>query len=264
MPLLKYLPHEICKPKQPKSLPHEICKPTPAIRIYPAAPHEFFIPKPTEKPATPPKSLTTIRARLWSQNPKKKKKKKIQIHNFTPTRSKIETKESWKPTIKAADPTNKMTPSHNPPPKRHQLCSHHVASRVPRSDSPALISTFECRWQSSPTSPTISSPSTPKLFRVCSVVSFSFTLFLFSQFRCLVLNLAYKTLVLYCSLSLLYYYIKKKHSSQVKQKLQEGPSALHVKTNSNKPNFHFHYTTHEAQFPHWLVAWPTVQWGPDC
>nr|POE73304.1 hypothetical protein CFP56_78635 [Quercus suber] len=50
----KYLPHEILnKPK-----------PAPAIRVYPAAPHEFFIPKPTEKPVTPPKPVTTIRARL--------------------------------------------------------------------------------------------------------------------------------------------------------------------------------------------------------
>nr|POF10120.1 hypothetical protein CFP56_75081 [Quercus suber] len=50
----KYLPHEILnKPK-----------PAPAIRVYPAAPHEFFIPRPTEKPVTPPKPVTTIRARL--------------------------------------------------------------------------------------------------------------------------------------------------------------------------------------------------------
>nr|POE55455.1 hypothetical protein CFP56_45802 [Quercus suber] len=50
----KYLPHEILnKPK-----------PAPAIRIYPAASHEFFIPKSTEKPMTPPKLVTTIRARL--------------------------------------------------------------------------------------------------------------------------------------------------------------------------------------------------------
>ena len=60
----KYFLHEIFKKP----------KPTPAIRVYPAAPHEFFIPKPTEKP------VTTIRARLWSQNPhpqtQKKQKKK--------------------------------------------------------------------------------------------------------------------------------------------------------------------------------------------
>ena len=76
MPLLKYLPHEICKPKQPKSLPHEICKPTPAIRVYPTAPHEFFIPKPTVKPTTPPKPVTLIRARLWGLPPDRIKKKK--------------------------------------------------------------------------------------------------------------------------------------------------------------------------------------------
>ena len=33
------------------------------------APHEFFIPKPTKKLATPPKPMTNIRARFWSQNP---------------------------------------------------------------------------------------------------------------------------------------------------------------------------------------------------
>ena len=81
MPLLKYLPHEICKPMQPNFLPHKICKsepkPTPAICIYPAAPHEFFIPKPTKKPPTPPKPVTPIRARLWGLLPDQKKKKKI-------------------------------------------------------------------------------------------------------------------------------------------------------------------------------------------
>ena len=67
----KYLPYEIFQKPRP----------APAIRVYPAAPHEFFIPKPAEKPVTPPKPVTAIRARLWSQNPhpqtqKKKKKKK--------------------------------------------------------------------------------------------------------------------------------------------------------------------------------------------
>ena len=50
-----------------KFLPHEILnkpKPAPAIRIYPQAPHEFFSPKPIEKPMTPPKPMTTICARL--------------------------------------------------------------------------------------------------------------------------------------------------------------------------------------------------------
>ena len=62
-----------------KFLPYEILnkpKPTLEIRIYPTAPHEFFIPKPTEKPVTPPKPMTTIRAHLWSQNPHHKPKKK--------------------------------------------------------------------------------------------------------------------------------------------------------------------------------------------
>ena len=162
MPLLKYLPHEICKPMQPNFLPHEICKPEPkptlTIRIYPAAPHEFFIPKPTEKPTTPLKPLTTIRACLWAQNP--------QTNFFyffiflfffsdsqlQSTRSETETEESWKPTIKAADPTNRMMPSHNLPLTCRHLLSHHAASRVPRFDLADLISTFECRWQSSPTS----------------------------------------------------------------------------------------------------------------
>ena len=65
-----------------KFLPHEILnkpKPAPSIRIHPATPHEFFILKPTKRPLTPPKPVTTIRAYLWSQNPhpqtpKKKKK----------------------------------------------------------------------------------------------------------------------------------------------------------------------------------------------
>ena len=180
MPLLKYLPHEICKPKQPKSLPHEICKPTPAIRVYPAAPHEFFIPKPTVNPTTPPKPVTLIRARLWrlppdrKQKKKKKKKKNFPDLQFYSTRSEAETKESWKPTIKAADLINRMPPLHNPPPTHRHLRSHHAASRVPRSDSPAPISTFECRWQPSPTSPAISSPSTPKTLRalLCRFTSF--------------------------------------------------------------------------------------------
>ena len=154
MPLLKYLPHEICKPKQPKSLPHEICKPTPAIRVYPAAPHEFFIPKPTVKPTTPPKPVTLIRARLWGLPPdQKKKKKKNSDSQLQSARSETETEESWKPTIKAADSTNRMMPSHNPPLTCCHLRSHHVASRVSRSELAAPISTFECRWQSSPTSP---------------------------------------------------------------------------------------------------------------
>ena len=62
----KYLPHEIFQKPRP----------APAIRVYPAAPHEFFIPKPAEKPVTPPKPVTAIRARLWSQNPQTQKKKK--------------------------------------------------------------------------------------------------------------------------------------------------------------------------------------------
>ena len=42
----------------------------PLQSIYtPQAPHEFFIPKPIKKPATPPKPMTNIRARFWSQNP---------------------------------------------------------------------------------------------------------------------------------------------------------------------------------------------------
>ena len=155
MPLLKYLPHEICKPMQPNFLPHEICKPEPkptlTIRIYPAAPHEFFIPNPTEKPTTPPKPLTTICARLWSQNPQTKFFfSDLQLQS---TRSKTKTEESWKPTIKAADPTNRMMPSHNPPLTCCHLRSHHVASRVSRSELAAPISTFECHWQSSSTSP---------------------------------------------------------------------------------------------------------------
>ena len=153
MPLFKYLPHEICKPEP---------KPTPAIRVYPAAPHEFFIQKPTVKPTTPPKPVTLIRAWLWGLPPDRKKKKNLdsQLHS---TRLETETEESWKPTIKAADLINRMTPSHNPPPTRRYLHSHRAASRTPRSDSPAPISTIECRWQSSPTSPAISSPTTPKM-----------------------------------------------------------------------------------------------------
>ena len=60
-----------------KFLPHEILnkpKPASAIRIYPLWPHEFFIPKPIEKPATPSKPVTTIRARLLSQNQQTTKK----------------------------------------------------------------------------------------------------------------------------------------------------------------------------------------------
>ena len=62
-----------------KFLPHEILnrpKPAPVIRIYPQGPHELFTPKPTEKPTTPPKLVTTICAHLWSQNPQATKKKK--------------------------------------------------------------------------------------------------------------------------------------------------------------------------------------------
>ena len=55
----KYLPHEILNKPKPAS----------AICVYPVAPHEFFIPKPTKKPVMPPKLVTTIHARLWSQNP---------------------------------------------------------------------------------------------------------------------------------------------------------------------------------------------------
>ena len=96
MPLLKYLPHEICKPKQPKSLPHEICKPTPAIRVYPAAPHEFFIPKPTVKPTTPPKPVTLIRARLWGLPPDRKQKKKKKFSRFTILLHQIRSKDKRK------------------------------------------------------------------------------------------------------------------------------------------------------------------------
>ena len=186
MPLLKYLPHEICKPTQPNFLPHEIYKPepkpTPAIRIYPAASHEFFIPKPTEKPTTPPKPVTPIRARLWGLPPDRKKKKKILDSQLHTTRLETETEESWKPTIKATDLINRMTPSHNPPPTRRYLHSHRAASRTPRSDSPAPISTFECRWQSSPTSPAISSPSTPKMLRALLRCFFSLVSLCFSSF----------------------------------------------------------------------------------
>ena len=55
-----------------KFLPHEILnkpKPAPVVRIYPLWPHEFFIPKPTEKPVAPSKPVTSIHACLWSQNP---------------------------------------------------------------------------------------------------------------------------------------------------------------------------------------------------
>nr|POE59782.1 hypothetical protein CFP56_74055 [Quercus suber] len=69
--LLESKNHQKSKPAKMtlpfKFLPHENLnkpKPAPAIRIYPAAPHEFFIPKPTEKPVTPPKPVTTIRACL--------------------------------------------------------------------------------------------------------------------------------------------------------------------------------------------------------
>ena len=95
MPLLKYLPHEICKPKQPKSLPHEICKPTPAIRVYPTAPHEFFIPKPKVKPTTPPKPVTLIRARLWGLPPDQKKKKKKKFR-FTTSLHQIRSRDKRK------------------------------------------------------------------------------------------------------------------------------------------------------------------------
>ena len=57
----------------------------PRQSVYTPQPHmSFFIPKPTEKPVTPPKPVTAIHACLWSQNPhpqtqkKKKKKKKTQ------------------------------------------------------------------------------------------------------------------------------------------------------------------------------------------
>ena len=72
-----------------KFLPHEILnkpKPDSAIHIYPLWPHEFFIPKPIEKPATPSKPVTTIRARLLSQNQQttkkgeKKKRRPMQAH----------------------------------------------------------------------------------------------------------------------------------------------------------------------------------------
>ena len=62
-----------------KFLPHDILnkpKLTLVIRIFPQAPHEFFTPKPIEKLVVPPKPVTTIIARLWSQNPQPTKKKK--------------------------------------------------------------------------------------------------------------------------------------------------------------------------------------------
>ncbi|KAK7825414.1 reticuline oxidase [Quercus suber] len=49
--------------KEPKG--HIILDPyAPAIHVYPAAPHEFFTPKPIEKPAMPPKPVTNIHAHL--------------------------------------------------------------------------------------------------------------------------------------------------------------------------------------------------------
>ena len=126
MPLLKYLPHEICKPKQPKSLPHEICKPTPAIRVYPAAPHEFFIPKPTVKPTTPPKPVTLIRAQLWGLPPdrKKKKKKKFQIfHNFTPPDQKQRQKRVESPPSKPPIPSTEW--------RYHTTCRRHAITFAP-------------------------------------------------------------------------------------------------------------------------------------
>ena len=105
MPLLKYLPHEICKPTQPNFLPHEICKPepkpTPAIRVYPASAHEFFIPKPTEKPTTPLKPVTRIRAWLWGLPPDQKKKKNFRfitsLHQIRDRQKRVESPPSKPP-----------------------------------------------------------------------------------------------------------------------------------------------------------------------
>ena len=59
MKLFKFLPHEILNKPEPE----------PVQTIYPFYPHEFFIPKkvsqqPTEKPTTPSKPVTPIRAQL--------------------------------------------------------------------------------------------------------------------------------------------------------------------------------------------------------
>ena len=96
-----------------KFLPHEILnrpKPAPVIRIYPQGPHELFTPKPTEKPTTPPKLVTTICAHLWSQNPQatKKKKNTTQAHQ-TPG---IETHKS---TLNCCRPISHLLQTHQPP-----------------------------------------------------------------------------------------------------------------------------------------------------
>ena len=119
---------------------------------------------------------TTTRSETENINSTRKKKKisdpQLQI-------ARLRTRE-LKAHHQAPIPTNRMTPSHNPPPICRHLRSHHAASRVLRYDSPAPISTFECHWQSLSTSPAISSPSTPKMFRalLCRFFSFSFPLFL--------------------------------------------------------------------------------------
>ena len=186
MPLLKYLPHEICKPKQPKSLPHEICKPTSAICVYPAAPHEFFIPKPTVKPTTPPKPVTLICARLRGLPPNRKKKNKKKFR-FTISLHQIRSRD--KRELKAHHQSRRShqqnaadTPLPSLPPccftdSEIWLTSADLHHRVPLTviaDEPSHL---------------FASDSKEACFAPPLHLFFCFPLFLY-KFRCLVLNLA--------------------------------------------------------------------------
>ena len=80
MPLLKYLPHEICKPKQPNFLPQEIYKPEPEpIRTYTPFGH-------TNSSSQNQQRNPLLPSSLWPQSV---------LDSRTTTRSKT---GAWKPT----------------------------------------------------------------------------------------------------------------------------------------------------------------------